>query len=666
MPLQQKSKPSTKKKSPPKKPTIKQSRIEKAKTDNKTAIKLFAEMVWGNKDVWKSPIEKELQPFDYDNISKGVFDATRITLYTPLKADTIHADFDYEIDGKEFVDYLKKWCDLKLTDYIPLHKDTAINGDEIEAITLYSVDFLEPLLKYHKINPIKKVYFSREQPMKVEFKKGSYYVAPRIEEVEEDDDGNIINVADTTKPTKEIINLVKQGKFTELFEKNPEYIKALDYATTESSFSLNNGSKMFLTMVKEWHDNPLQWDVSTTDNRNLNKMKKSLQNLSESELNDVIRFFMKEDSLVVYQGRIDSLWNDETKKYDMYYSHKHVGAREKPDIPLTKVFYRERTRRWFYENKEQLKKTLEDLKRIELMEDFTHLSFTETTEIREALREVIKDIEKEKKKWAKQKYSPPPKRTAPLDNITEKPKGKEVIFDLGKDGRIKPISVIDGEKVSPIPELPEQYFVLAEDGSTQSISMGLSENWTEETAQKTKEYVEELTGKKHVVIRARTYPEAFDKVEKSKPKEQRTPTLEELKELLQRKTGKSASTIDKQIKQTLEDMDNFITELGAAHIVGRHHGIDINNALQNNKEFNANVRKHGFYNESGEPKGTPSPHRSKKERVWDEILVEEDGLHIDQLVQKTGFSKKSLMPIIMSMLESGDIYEPSRNVFKRI
>ena len=88
-------------------------------------------------------------------------------------------------------------------------------------------------------------------------------------------------------------------------------------------------------------------------------------------------------------------------------------------------------------------------------------------------------------------------------------------------------------------------------------------------------------------------------------------------------------------------MGNFITELGAAHIVARHHGIDVRDAIV-------------------------KPTREEMRDIFAIIIKTPDGLSMEQLLQKSGKGKEQLMKTLMELLQNGDIYEPRKNVFKRI
>ncbi len=69
---------------------------------------------------------------------------------------------------------------------------------------------------------------------------------------------------------------------------------------------------------------------------------------------------------------------------------------------------------------------------------------------------------------------------------------------------------------------------------------------------------------------------------------------------------------------------------------------------------------------SKEAESIPVHNQEQKEKIWVLIADSEEGLELDEIIEKTKLDKATAESIIHDLLNDGDIYEPSALKFKKI
>ena len=90
-----------------------------------------------------------------------------------------------------------------------------------------------------------------------------------------------------------------------------------------------------------------------------------------------------------------------------------------------------------------------------------------------------------------------------------------------------------------------------------------------------------------------------------------------------------------------------------------------------NKELYLRAKKIKRYSKNSliltkDVQATPEHNQEQKEKIWILIADSEEGLELDEIIEKTKLDKATVESIIHDLLNDGDIYEPSALKFKKI
>ena len=90
-----------------------------------------------------------------------------------------------------------------------------------------------------------------------------------------------------------------------------------------------------------------------------------------------------------------------------------------------------------------------------------------------------------------------------------------------------------------------------------------------------------------------------------------------------------------------------------------------------NKELYLRAKKIKRYSKksliiSKEEQPVPEHNQEQKEKIWVMIADSEEGVELEEIIEKTKLDKKTVESIIHDLLNDGDIYEPSALKFKKI
>lgn len=131
-----------------------------------------------------------------------------------------------------------------------------------------------------------------------------------------------------------------------------------------------------------------------------------------------------------------------------------------------------------------------------------------------------------------------------------------------------------------------------------------------------------------------------------------TPGIAEIRKKILSRTNLTGKELDKLVKNKLAEMDDYITEFGAYNIIERELEISDSQLKKKSKT------KKDF---------DDYPTTFKLNYTWVKIHESgELGFSLSELKKNTQLNEKELKTYITKLLESGDIYEFSRNKFKSI
>ena len=368
MPLKTTQKHTTTKPQPKNKPS-QQAFIQKIKQDDKSAMKLAHKYLFDNDEG-----AKEIDEF------KALMSHDKISAYSPLTFSQFLKEvsfFDSSRNttlertwtAKEFIAWNKKWNGSlgSSSIFIPLfNKEPHITSkmktyDKGEILSFYPTKHVQQAIKFHKINPIKRVVFAPTQPIIIVHEKGLTFIAPHY--YTEDDMSEIPTEGSRYNGIRKLITMVENEELEKIFKEHPSVLKALDFASTETKLSrIDKAVDLEHMQLEEWYNQPLVADIKNIDNRNVKKLEKEVRKMPTDSFLEVYRFFIPENDHVVRKGDIEL---DEKRK--PYYKIKN----NKIDIPLSTVLIKELFKRLYESDTEKFQqhKNLIEKQIIDLKED---------------------------------------------------------------------------------------------------------------------------------------------------------------------------------------------------------------------------------------------------------------------------------------------------------